>query len=283
MNKRLVNYICVFKLAILSMLLNLNLVYAENITTNDIGMSFVKIPAGYFQMGITEDERQIVIDEMEKPDFEAFRDEQPQHKVKISKDFLLGQTEVTQSQWLEVMENRPGPKDYWQKSDWKLLPVVSVSWNMVKRFTEELSKMDAKYNYRLPTEAEWEYAARAGSNELRPVANEKLKDYAWNFQSSGDIPHPVASLKANAFGVHDMLGNAWEWVADWYAPDTYTESLKTDPTGPEKGKSRVRRGGSYHCPLFQTRPNYRSANTPDTTYSVIGFRVVAEPVVGYLN
>lgn len=268
-----------FKVMVMSLLLISTSINAGSAVTNNIGMAFVTIPAGHFQMGITEDERQAVIDEMEKPDFDAFKDEQPQHEVKISKAFLLGKTEVTQGQWFKVMENRPGPKEYWQHDDWENLPVVSVSWSMAKRFTEELGKMDPKYKYRLPTEAEWEYAARAGNNGLRPVSVAKLSDYAWNFQNSGDMPHPVAELEANAFGVHDMLGNAWEWVADWYAPDTYRMNITTDPTGPASGVSRVRRGGSYHCPLFQTRPNYRSANTPDTAYSVIGFRVVAEPVL----
>jgi formylglycine-generating enzyme required for sulfatase activity len=270
-----VNYLCTCMYVAISLLLISNGLKAENIVANDLGMDFVKIPAGHFKMGISEDERQVVIDEMEKPDFDAFVDEQPQHTVKISNSFLLGKTEVTQSQWLKVMENKPGPKENWQQENWQELPVVSISWFMAKRFTDELSKMDSKYNYRLPTEAEWEYAARAGNNRLRPVSIEKLKDYAWRFQNSGDIPHPVASLKANAFGVHDMLGNVWEWVADWYAPDTYIETVRVDPSGPEKGLSRVRRGGSYHCPLFQTRPNYRSANTPGTDYPVIGFRVVA--------
>jgi len=275
MNKYHVNYLCCFKVAVLSLLLFSNSPSAQNIVSNDLGMVFVTIPAGQFKMGITEDQRQVVIGEMEKPDFDAFVDEQPQHTVKISDSFLLAKTEVTQRQWFKVMENRPGPKKNWEQKYWQELPVVSISWFMAKRFTDELSKMDAKYNYRLPTEAEWEYAARAGNNQLRPVVIEKLKDYAWRFQNSGDVPHRVANLKENAFGVHDMLGNVWEWVADWYAPDTYSEEVRVDPTGPDKGLSRVRRGGSYHCPLFQTRPNYRSANTPDTNYPVIGFRVVA--------
>ena len=153
----------IFRLVAMSLLLIATSSVADNNVTNAIGMTFVTIPAGHFQMGITEAERQTVIDEMEKPDFDAFKDEQPQHNVIISKAFLLGETEVTQGQWLKVMENKPGPKEYWQHDEWETLPVVSISWNMAKRFTEELSKMDPKYNYRLPTEAEWEYAARAGT------------------------------------------------------------------------------------------------------------------------
>ena len=277
MNTLFVIGLIILRFAVMSLLFIPALSHAEGSVSNVIGMEFIKIPAGHFQMGITEAERQVVIDEMEKPDFDAFKDELPQHKVIISKSFLLGKTEVTQGQWLKVMENKPGPAEYWQQEEWESLPVVSISWSMAKRFTEELSKIDPDFQYRLPTEAEWEYAARAGNNTLRPMPVAQLVDYAWHFQNSGDVPQAVASLKANAFGVHDMLGNAWEWVSDWYAPGTYINSVRIDPTGPSNGQSRVRRGGSYHCPLFQIRPNYRSANTPDTAYSVIGFRVVAVP------
>ena len=244
------------------------------VITNWLGMPFVTIPAGSFQMGTSD--RQAAIREMDEPNLDAFRDEQPVHVVRISRPFLLGQTEVTQDQWLKVMENKPGPKEYWDRVDWRDLPVVSVSWHMAQRFTEELSKLDPDYDYRLPTEAEWEYAARAVSSGLRPMPGNELPEHAWFIASSGDHLHPVATRRPNAFGVYDMLGNTWEWVADWYAPDSYGDGeMRIDPTGPADGRSRVRRGGSYHCPLFQTRPGYRSANTPDTRYSVIGFRVVA--------
>lgn len=253
---------------------------ADKRVQNDLGMVFVTIPAGGFSMGTTEKDRQQAIAEMPEPDAGAFTDEQPVHRVEIIRPFLLGQTEVTQGQWLKVMENRPGPEEYWQHKDWAKLPVVSVSWHMAQRFVEELGKMDGTYNYRLPTEAEWEYAARAGTSGLRPVPVSELHDIAWYIETSGDHPHPIASLQANRFGVYDMLGNVWEWVSDWYAPDTYGDgTLRRQPAGPPDGRSRVRRGGSYHCPLFQTRPGYRGANPPETRYSVIGFRVVAVPVV----
>jgi formylglycine-generating enzyme required for sulfatase activity len=244
--------------------------------TNLLGMQFVTIPAGSFRMGTPN--RQAAIAEMDEPDRHAFRDEQPAHRVRLSQPFLLGRTEVTQAQWFRVMQNKPGPQAHWRRADWDTLPVVSVSWHMAQRFAEELGKLDADYRYRLPTEAEWEYAARAGSTGLRPVPSDRLPERAWYIANSGDEPHPVATRRANAFGIHDMLGNAWEWVADWYAPDSYGDgTVRLDPTGPTDGRSRVRRGGSYHCPLHQTRPGYRSANTPETRYSVIGFRLVAVP------
>ena len=249
-------------------------VHSSNIIDNFLGMRFVEIPAGEFIMG-TEDITDAVM-EIPEPEKNALSDETPAHKVVISKAFYLGQTEVTQQQWFKVMENKPGPERLWQREDWKSLPVVSVNWYMAQRFVEELSKMDDKYRYRLPTEAEWEYVAKDGVNALRPVDTDELEDYAWFINNSTDIPQPVASRKPNGFGVYDMMGNAWEWVADWYAADTYTSEQRTDPTGPAEGRSKVRRGGSYHCPLHLTRPGYRSANPPGTQYEVIGLRVIAE-------
>ena len=254
--------------------------YSANpeLLTNPFGMKFITIPAGTFYMGTSDQDRQTALKETKDAKTNDYLDEQPKHEVIFNKSFLLGQTEVTQSQWLKIMENRPGPEEYWSRSDWQNLPVVSVSWNMAKRFTEELSKMDSDYTYRLPTEAEWEYASGAGKSGLRPMPKDKLKNYAWFIENSGDEPHTVATRQANVFGLYDMFGNAWEWVADWYAPNSYGDgSSRNNPIGPEKGHARIRRGGSYHCPAFQTRPGFRAANTPDTRYSVISFRVVAIP------
>jgi len=252
---------------------------AADIKRNDLAMSFVRIPAGQFQMGTTVDDADNIVFEMEKPDASEFNDEQPIHTVTISQDFWLQTTEVTQIQWFQLMHNKPGPKEYWKSKQWKQLPVVSVSWHMAQRFIEELNKHDDKYKYRLPTEAEWEYAARAGSTGIRPYPTKELAKHAWYIASSGDLPHPVGTLEPNSFGLYDMLGNAWEWVNDRYDSSTYSKTNRKDPQGPSSGPSRVRRGGSYHCPLHQTRPGYRSANTPDTAYSVISFRLVAEPLV----
>lgn len=250
-------------------------VHARDTLQNLLDMRFVRIPAGEFVMGtgdITE-----AIMEMPKPEPGGLAEETPAHTVVISKPFYLGETEVTQSQWLKVMENKPGPDALWKRDDWATLPVVSVSWFMAKRFVEELNKMDKQYQYRLPTEAEWEYVAKDGIDALRPVAEEALDDYAWYIHNSGDRLHAVATRKANRFGVYDMLGNVWEWVEDGYAADTYSKAKNIDPTGPADAASKVRRGGSYHCPLHLTRPGYRNANPPDTQYEVLGFRVIAQP------
>lgn len=250
---------------------------AADIRSNAIGMEFVFVPPGEFRMGTSLSDIELVTFEMPIPDAKIFNDETPQHQVRISKGYWLGRTEVTQEQWLRVMNTRPGPADHWTRPDWKTLPVVSTSWNMAQKFVAQLSKTDARYRYRLPSEAEWEYAARDGSNGLRPMPAAQLEDYAWVLSNSGDIPHPVATRKPSALGLYDMLGNAWEWVNDRYSTDTYTRAKRVDPTGPRKGDKRLRRGGSYHCPLHETRPGFRSPDaTADVSYTVTGFRVVAE-------
>jgi formylglycine-generating enzyme required for sulfatase activity len=244
------------------------------IMENQWAMKFVKISAGNFKMGLNDYVSALM--EVPEPKENELKDELPQHQVKITHDFYMGQTEITQQQWLGIMQNKPGPKKFWKQSNWKTLPVVSVSWFMAARFTEEINKLDKHYRYRLATEAEWEYVARAGSGEFRPVAIENLEDYAWFINNSGDVQQPVASKKPNAFGVYDMLGNVWEWVDDWYAPDAYAAKGRSNPVGPKKGISKVRRGGSYHCQVHLIRPGYRAANKPEVAYEVSGFRVVAE-------
>lgn len=247
---------------------------------NPLQMHFITIPAGEFTMGSSDPEAIAI----QIPDGNAatLADETPAHRVRLLQPFLLGRTEVTQGQWLAVMENRPGPSELWQRPDWQQLPVVSVSWPMAQRFTEELSKLDPSHHYRLPSEAEWEYAARAGSDGIYPWPEDDIEQHAWFIHNSGDQPQPVASRQANAFGLHDMIGNAWEWTADWYSPDSYANAAQQqpaiNPTGPAQGQRKVRRGGSYHCPLHLTRVAYRAPDDPNAKYSVLGFRVIAEPL-----
>lgn len=247
---------------------------ATELRRNIVDMAFVYVVPGNFLMGSTPDDLDKILFEMEEPDIIQIKDESPRHAVRISRGFWLGRTEVTQAQWLQVMKTRPGPTENWTHPHWKTLPVVSTSWNMAQQFVVKLSALDKGYRYRLPTEAEWEYAARSGSNEIRPMPVEQLNEYAWSMKNSGDAPHPVATRKPNAFGLYDMLGNAWEWVSD--RQGEYTKDSNSDPTGARKGLGTIRRGGSYHCPLFQMRPAFRSPDpSPDTKYTVTGFRVVA--------
>lgn len=238
-------------------------------------IELIQIPAGTFQMGTMDIEA--VRFEVPEPGALNIDDETPAHRVTISRPFWLGRTEVTQAQWLAAMGTRPGPDDHWQRSDWRTLPVVSVSWHMAQSFIAKLNQSQNHWVYRLPTEAEWEYAARAGSTDLRPFPDEDLSEHAWFIQNSGDRPQPVATRVANAFGLHDMLGNAWEWVADHYAPNTYQRGTRIDPGGPAQGPRRVRRGGSYHCPAHLVRPGYRAADLPSRRYSVLGLRIAADP------
>jgi formylglycine-generating enzyme required for sulfatase activity len=254
------------------------LVQAADVIENRFGMQFVMIPAGTFNMGTVEVESARMEFPELKPD--DVLDETPAHPVTIAQPFYLGTTEVTQGVWFRVMENKPGPEAFWEVEDWQQRPMATSSWYMAARFVEELNKLDSDYRYRLPSEAEWEYAARAGSSGLRPMAVENLEEYAWFINNSGDKPQLVATRKPNAFGVYDMLGNTWEWVDDWYAADSYAQAAAADsdgPGGPAEGYAKVRRGGSYHCPIHLLRPGYRAANKPDVAYEVNGFRVIAAP------
>jgi formylglycine-generating enzyme required for sulfatase activity len=210
------------------------------------------------------------------PDAAVIDDETPAHIVVFIQRLLISETEVTQKVWLDVMGTKPGPEKNWQAKNWQQLPVVSISWHAANGFIDRLNKRSVNFHYRLPTEAEWEYAARAGSAGLRPFSKDEMGEYAWYINSSNDEVHPVAQLKANDWGLYDMYGNVWEWVSDWYSPTSYANSATTNPKGPAKGTKKVRRGGSYHCPPHLIRPAYRAADSLDKAYSVMGFRLVAE-------
>lgn len=242
---------------------------------NKFGMAFVDIPAGEFIMGSRD--LGAVANDITIDVAINVKDEVPAHKVVITKPFLMAATEVTQQQWLKVMGTKPGPSAEWQRKDWENLPVTGVSWNDSQRFILELNDMDEKYNYRLPTEAEWEYAARAGSSDLRPFPREELGKYAWYLTNSGDETSVVASKQPNAWGLYDIFGNVWEWVNDFYDGEYYKNSPIHDPQGPTTGQRKVRRGGSYHCQPHMVRSAFRAMTGLESRYSVIGFRLVAEP------
>ena len=236
-------------------------------------IAFVTIPAGNFVMGTADIDD--VLFEIPPDQARHIRDEQPAHRVQLNA-FEIGKYEITQQQWLAVMATRPGPESYWLRQDWRDLPVVSVTWHDTQAFIRALNQLDSNYRYRLPTEAEWEYAARAGSNGLRPFEVDEIDQHAWSIQNSGDVPQAVGKLAANGFGLHDMFGNAWEWVQDWYEPTAYAAHKTLDPTGPATGTRKVRRGGSYHCQTHLVRSAYRAADVPTQRYSVTGFRLVRE-------
>ena len=229
--------------------------------TNSIGMQFVKIPAGVFMMG-------------EDPSLngEGKDDEHPQHEVMISRPYFIGAHEVTQKQWQTVMGNNPS----FHKGENN--PVDSVSWNDVQEFIKKLNQKEGHQRYRLPTEAEWENAARAGTTTRYFWGNDpaKLVDHAWVTANAGGTTHPVGTKKPNAFGVYDASGNVREWVSDWYSPDYYARSPKVDPQGPTTGYGKAYKGGSKDGAEFPTRSSYRWRETPDTKVQNLGFRIVMD-------
>ena len=219
--------------------------------SNSIGMEFGLVPAGEFVMGSANEE--------------ADSDERPATRVRISRAYYLGTHEVTQGQWKAVMGSNPS--NFTDCGD--DCPMDSVSWNDTQEFIRRLNQGDDQSAYRLPTEAEWEYAARAGTAASRYSPD--VAEIAWHAGNSGLVPHPVGGKRANAFGLHDMLGNVWEWVADWYGP--YKGGSVMDPTGPSSGSLRIIRGGSWHQDASLSRAAYRYETSPAVRYNDVGFRL----------
>ena len=223
--------------------------------TNSLGMEFVPIPAGTFWMGSDDD------------DSDALVDEKPRHEVEILRSFFLGKYPVTQAQWESVMGSNPSK---FKGAD---LPVEMVSWDDVQEFIRKLNAQEGHDRYRLPTEAEWEYACRAGSETAYYFGDDKdqLEDYAWYWDSSGEETRPVGQKKPNAWGLYDMHGNVFEWVRDWYGD--YIEDFVRDPEGPRAGEYRVLRGGSWFVYTRFCRSASRSFSKPDTREVNYGFRL----------
>jgi len=200
-------------------------------TTNSIGMKLVLIPPGKFMMGNNT----------------AASDEGPAHDVTITTGFYVGKYEVTQAQWQAVMGNNPSQF----KESGPDAPVEQVSWNEAVAFCNRLSAVPPEKEiegaYRLPTEAEWEYSARAGTTIAYCFGDEKagLSDFAWWDGNSHKKTHPIGQKRPNGFGLFDVHGNVWEWCADWHAKDYYQQTPVTDPAGPLLGSVRVIRGGSW--------------------------------------
>lgn len=220
------------------------------------GLKYVWIPPGTFMMGCSEG------------DSECFDSEKPSHQVTISKAFWMGQTPVTVAAYQRFaaatgrqMPSAPNFNVGWANLN---MPVVDVSWVDSQAYCHWSGG-------RLPTEAEWEYAARAGSNEARYGA---LDEVAWYSTDSGGATHNVAEKRANAWGLYDTLGNVWEWVNDWYDGNYYQNSLSQDPTGPSSGQFRVLRGGSWDNGARYVRVSNRSSNYPAYRVNHNGVRCV---------
>ncbi len=223
-------------------------------------IDMVPVKGGCFQMGaLFSDEKQ---------------DEKPVHEVCVG-DFLIGKYEVTQAQWQKVMGKNPS---YFKKCGGNC-PVEQVCWDDVQKFIEKLNKLSGK-KYRLPTEAEWEYAARSGGKEEKFAGTgdeEELKEYAWIEANAGKKTHPVGKKKPNGLGLYDMSGNVLEWVSDRYDYEYYKHSPKDNPTGAENGTNYVLRSGSWSSKPKYQRTAYRYCLTGDSRFSFTGFRLALSP------
>jgi formylglycine-generating enzyme required for sulfatase activity len=233
--------------------------FSQNTTRQNAkdGLTYVWIPHGTFQMGCSPG------------DSECYDSEKPTHQVTITRGFWLGQTEVTQDAYLRVIGENPS---YYKGSG--KLPVEQVTWDDARAYCQAV-------NGRLPTEAEWEYAARAGTTGILYGKLDRIAWYVGNSGGKGHInwydfakTHEVGLKQANAFGLYDMLGNVSEWVADWQGG--YSAGAQTDPAGPASGTSRVLRGGSFNAGANYARASDRGWNVPEYRVMLIGIRCAAD-------
>ncbi|HVW22231.1 MAG TPA: formylglycine-generating enzyme family protein [Opitutaceae bacterium] len=223
-----------------------------------VRMEFVLIPAGTFEMG--------------SPENLGGDDESPRHAVTISRSFYLGKYEVTQEQWQAVTGANPS---HFRGAG---RPVESVSWNDCQKFLAQLAARTGR-RFRLPTEAQWEYACRAGTDTPWSFGaqDERAGDYAWCGANSGGATHRVGAKRPNPWGLYDMHGNVAEWCADVYAKHTYDGGAATDPAGPARGPSMVCRGGAWGDDSDMLRCAYRNCDGPGGATAGIGLRCVMLP------
>ncbi len=227
-------------------------------TVNGVSFTMIPVQGGTFTMGATEEQ-----------DSDALDNEKPAHKVTVS-NFCMGETEVTQELWQAVMGNNPS---YHNGID---LPVESVSWNDCQEFISRLNQFTGK-TFRLPTEAEWEYAAREGnkSSGYKYAGSNDPDEVAWYGYNSFNESNPVKTKKPNELWLYDMSGNVLEWCQDWYGD--YADISQTNPIGPEDGSYRVLRGGSWDSNARCCRVSYRNNSIPDDRYPSVGLRLVLVP------
>jgi formylglycine-generating enzyme required for sulfatase activity len=293
--------------------------------TNTVGMKLVKIPAGEFVMGDNDtlEELARVYPRYRGPRIDVLTDEPP-HKIRITRPFYMGAHEVTIGQfkrfvadtgfkteperdgtggWGIDLKNKVWSDGRRKEYSWRNPgfpqgddhPVVNITWADAVEFCRWLSRKEGA-TYRLPTEAEWEYACRAGTNTRYHFGDDpaKLPEYAntydassarafpewadWAVKGDDGFPFtaPVGSFKPNAFGLYDMHGNVWEWCSDFYGEDYYKQSPVDDPKGPPSGRRHSRRGGGWHVWPLYCRSCYRNYNTPQSRYLNLGLRVVRE-------
>ena len=305
----------------------------HSILTNSLGMQMVMVPAGEFMMGndATAEELARLYPQYEIKRLQSLADEAPAHRVRITRPFYMSRYEVTVGQFRQFLRasgytpesvaDKTGgygynpaydpsttrrrdafegrdPRYSWENPGFPQgddHPVVNVTWNDAQALVRWLSQTEGR-RYRLPTEAEWEYACRAGTRthyhsgddpaSLTRVANvfdaeaavnwPKWRDYALPVDDGFSFTAPVGRFAPNAFGLHDMHGNVWEWTADWHDDKYYAQSPLNDPPGPAEGTVKVRRGGSWHTWSLYARCAYRNWNSPETRYTLVGIRVVMD-------
>ncbi len=224
---------------------------------NGVDLTLVWIPPGSFMMGSFSS------------DFDADEDERPRHEVTLTQGFWMGKYEVTQAQWKQIMAGY-NPSRF----DGDNLPVERVSWNEVQEFIAELNHLTDQA-FSLPTEAQWEYAARGDVPGNTYSGGNDVNQVGWYKDNSNNTTHPVGQKAANAWGLHDMSGNVWEWCQDWYG--TYPSGSVTDPTGPDSSGYLVYRGGSYYDGADDLRLASRDYIAIDFRYDGLGFRLVMQP------
>ena len=226
----------------------------QTITVKGVSFTMIAVEGGAFKMGATSEQGS-----------DADNDEKPVHNVTLS-DYYIGETEVTQELWQAVMGTNPS----YSKGNKK--PVEKVSWDDCQEFIRKLNQLTGK-NFRLPTEAEWEYAARGGnkSKGYKYSGSNSIGDVAWYTDNSGSKTHDVKTKQANELGIYDMSGNVYEWCQDWYG--SYSSGSQTNPTGPTSGSFRVLRGGSWSDYASFCRVSYRDCSDPDSRYYNGGLRL----------
>lgn len=232
-------------------------IYTPKIKTfyaNGVPFEMVEVRGGTFRMGATSEQG-----------CDAYDWEKPVHSVTLS-GYYIGKTEVTQALWKAVMGSNPS---YFKGDD---LPVECVSWDDCQEFIRKLNSLTGQH-FRLPTEAEWEFACRGGNNSLgyKYSGSDNIDNVAWYDGNSGDKTHPVATKSANELGIYDMSGNVWEWCCDWYGD--YTSGALTNPKGPESGSDRVDRGGSWLNYAGNCRSSYRGIDNPTYRINFLGLRL----------
>ena len=230
--------------------------YGDTFIDSVTGIEFVWVPDGSFEMGSSSGETG------------RYSDEGPVHKVELD-GFWIGKYEVTQGQWRKFMGNNPSR---FKKGD--NYPVEQVSWDDCQSFVRKLKAQSGK-DFRLPTEAEWEYAARSGGRDERYSGGNDIDRVAWYSSNSGGSTHAVGGKAVNGLGLYDMSGNVWEWCSDWYDKNYYNKSPEQNPQGPGSGSDRVSRGGSWSNDPRRVRTAFRSRRGPSCRSSFLGFRLVS--------